>query len=262
MANLSGTYFSAVMQRNMRFTAILSNDNTVDPEVNPHYARPKKNVYLLHGYCGCDSDWGLNAPLCEVANKYNVNFFMPTGENSFYLDQPATGFKYAEYVGKEFIEYTRKTFNLSCEKEDTFIGGYSMGGFGAIHTALAYPENFSRVIALSSALIVNGLVGMKPGTGNPVANYDYYHQMFGDLDHLKETASDPEFLMTELLNEGKSIPAMFLACGTDDGLITTNRAFCEFMDAHNVPYTFVTEPGHHDFDFWRKHLVTGLEWAL
>jgi len=262
MANLSGTYFSAVMQRNMRFTAILSNDGSVDPSVNPHYARPTKNVYLLHGYCGCDSDWGLYVPLCELAGKYNVNFFMPTGENSFYLDQPATGFKYAEYTGKEFIEYTRKTFNLSADRNDTLIGGYSMGGFGAIHTALAYPENFGKVIALSSALIVNGLVGMKPGTGNPVANYDYYHQMFGDLDILKETVNDPENLLTGLLEKGIKIPGMFLACGTDDSLITSNEVFCRFMDERGVPYKFVMEPGHHDFDFWRKHLVTGLEWAL
>lgn len=262
MAQLQGTFFSKELSRSTHFQAILCNDNAYPSESNPHYNRPTKNVYLLHGYCGNDTDWPSNVPLNELANNFNLNFFTLQGDNSFYLNGEATGFKYQNFTGKEFIDYTRKTFGLSDKKEDTIIGGLSMGGFGAIHTGLAYPETFGKVIALSSALIVNGIKGMAPGTDNGVANYEYYRQMFGDLEKIKESANDPEFLVNDLLSKGADIPDIFMAVGTEDFLYVPNTQFRDFLIDKNVPVSFREGPGVHDFNFWREWLVKGLEWAL
>ncbi|MBQ6661019.1 MAG: esterase [Lachnospiraceae bacterium] len=262
MAHFQGTFFSKMLSRPVHFTAVLSNDNAFGTENNPHYRREAKNVYLLHGYSGCDTDWFVNAPLGEIANRFNVNFFLPNGDNNFYLDQPQTGCKYASYVGKEFVEYTRKTFGLSEKREDTYIGGLSMGGFGSLHTAFLFPETFGKVIALSSALIQNGLAYMEPGNDNPMANYEYYTWVFGDLKKAAETDANPEVLVRKLVADKKTIPDVFMACGTEDFLIQPNRAFKEFLDSQGVPATFVTAPGVHDFAFWRTHIVTGLTWAL
>lgn len=262
MAHFTGTFYSKVLCRPVHFTAVLCNDIAFPPEGNPHFDRPTKNVYLLHGYSGCDSDWMTGAPLGELANRFNVNFFMPSGENSFYLDQPATGFQYAQYVGREFVEYTRKTFGLSEDRENTFIGGLSMGGFGALHTAFAFPKTFSKTIALSSALIVAGLKDMKPGDSNPVANYEYYRQMFGDLEKVIDSDNNPETLVKKLVAAGEDIPAIYMACGTEDFLIEPNKAFKAFLDEQKVEATFFTGPGIHDMNFWRAQLEAGLVWAL
>ena len=143
MAVINATFFSKELARPTHFCAVLSNDCQWGVETNPHFKRPAKNVYLLHGYSGCDTDWLYNAPLGDFANRFNVNFCMPNGDNSFYLDQPETGYKYLQYVGREFVEYTHKTFGVSAKREDNLIGGLSMGGFGTIHTALSFPETFS-----------------------------------------------------------------------------------------------------------------------
>ncbi|MBP5331640.1 MAG: esterase [Lachnospiraceae bacterium] len=262
MAHFSGTFFSKALSRPVHFTAVLCNDVAWGTENNPHFKRPVKNVYLLHGYSGCDSDWFVNAPLGEIANRFNVNFFLPNGDNNFYLDQPQTGCKYATYVGKEFVEYTRKTFGLFGRREDTYIGGLSMGGFGALHTAFMFPETFGKVIALSSALIQNRLALMKPDDQNPMANYEYYSWVFGDMKNAAKTDANPEVLVKNLKSEGKTIPDIFMACGTEDFLIQPNKDFKNFLNMIGVPATFVTAPGVHDFNFWRTHLVTGLEWAL
>ena len=63
-----------------------------------------------------------------------------------------------------------------------------MGGFGAIHTALKYPERFGKMFGLSSALIVNGIKGMKPGEKNDIADYDYYAQIFSSSSASTSTA--------------------------------------------------------------------------
>lgn len=262
MSQFQCTFFSKELSRSTHFQAVLSNDNAFPTEGNPHYNRPVKNIYLLHGYCGNDTDWLLNAPLGEIANNYNLNFFMPQGDNSFYLNGEASCCKYQNFTGQEFIEYTRKTFSLSDRKEDTFIGGLSMGGFGAIHTGLAYPETFGKIIALSSALIVNGIKDMEPGTGNPVANYEYYRQTFGDLTKIKENINDPEFLINELIAKKAQIPDIFMAIGTDDFLYEPNIEFRNFLQDKNIPVTFIDGPGIHDFVFWREYLIKGIEWAL
>ena len=53
-----------------------------------------------------------------------------------------------------------------------------------------------------------------------------------------------------------------MACGTEDFLIEPNRQFHAFLEENKVPVTFVTGPGIHDFNFWRKYLEVGLKWAL
>lgn len=262
MSFFNGTFFSTELSRPVHFMAVLSNDCQWGTDTNPHFKRPAKNVYLLHGYSGCDTDWFTNAPLGDLANRFNVNFFMPNGDNSFYLDQPETGLHYASYVGKEFVEYTRKTFGLSDKREDTLIGGLSMGGFGTLHTALAFPETFSKAIALSSALIVDGLKYFKPDMDNPMANYAYYAHTFGNLEKAAETDVNPKVLAKKLIDNGGQRPELFMACGTEDFLIQPNREMKEYLDSIGYPVTFVTAPGVHDFVFWRAHLEKGLEWAI
>ena len=137
-----------------------------------------------------------------------------------------------------------------------------MGGFGALHTAFMFPETFGKVIALSSALIQNQLALMKPDDQNPMANYDYYSWVFGDMKNAAKTDANPEVLVKKLKTEGKTIPDIFMACGTEDFLIQPNKDFKNFLNMIGVPATFVTAPGVHDFNFWRTHIVTGLEWAL
>lgn len=106
-------------------------------------------------------DWLTGSLIQELALKYNLAVVMPAGENSFYLNGKGTGRGYETFTAVELPAYCQKTFGLSDKPEDNFIGGLSMGGFGAIHTALKYPEYFGKMFGLSSALIVNGIKGMK-----------------------------------------------------------------------------------------------------
>ena len=264
MAHFSGTFFSNALNRPVHFTAVLCNDNQWIDKDSPYYKRPVKNVYLLHGFAGCDTDWFVNAPLGEIANRFNVNFFLPNGDNYFYLDGVESGFKYQTFVGEEFVNYTRKTFGLSDKREDTMIGGLSMGGYGSIHTALAYPETFSKIIALSSALIVKGLSMFKPGPASEhaPANYEYYAHTFGNLDTAASTDRNPEVQIKNLKAAGKQIPDIFMAVGTEDFLMHANEEFKNFLVSEDVPVEYVTGPGVHDFNFWRTYLPVGLEWAL
>jgi len=259
MSNIKVEFFSNSLIRPVAFEMYIPNDFRTDI-VRPHntyYDRNCKTVFILHGYTGWGKGWD---SLYELAEKYNFALVFPSGENSFYLDSEATAGKYGTFIGCELVEYIRKTFGLCRSKEDTFISGLSMGGFGALHTGLAYPDNFSKIVALSSALIVHGISGMKPGEKNEVANYYYYRNCFGDLDNLIKSDNNPETLVEKLIKQGKNIPKIFMACGTEDFLLATNRRFHDFLIEHNVNHEYFESRGNHDMIFWNEYFAKGFEW--
>ena len=165
-------------------------------------------------------------------------------------------------VGVELVDYVRKTFGLAERPEDTYIAGLSMGGFGALHTGLAYPDRFGKIGALSSALIVHEVATMKPGQGNAVANYEYYRECFGDPATAAERDCNPELLARKLKADGKTIPGIYMACGTEDFLIENNRAFHRFLVNEEIPHEYHEGKGIHDMVFWTEHIRNAVEWMF
>ena len=257
---------SLTMMRPMDFTMYLPDDKMVlaGEKDNPHYARPIKTLLILHGYTVDNFEWKCYSTPLELAFKYNLAVVLPSTDSSFYLDRPGTGNKMGTFVGVELIEYLRTTFGLAKTPEDTIISGYSMGGFGALHTALAYPETFGCALGLSSALIIHDIAGMKPDVPQPgvIADYDYYREVFGDLDTVEESENNPEVLVSKLLAEGKKIPRLYMTCGDDDFLLQTNKRFLAFLNEKKVPVTFVPGAGVHNFEFWNKAIGPAVAWAL
>ena len=231
-------------------------------EGNPHYNRPMKTLYLLHGYSGNESDWEYNGIAEDIAFNYNLAVIMITGGNNFYLDRKATGCQYCTFAGEEVVNFTRQLFGLSDKKEDTLIGGLSMGGFGAIHTALAYPDTFGGAVALSSALIIHDIVNMDPGFSDMMANYDYYKEVFGDLTKVDESDANPEVLYTRLKENGKDIPPIYMAVGTEDFLYQNNQIMRKFFEDNNANFKYEEGPGIHDWKFWNAYITRGVEWVL
>ena len=246
-------YFSKALCRQTSFEMLIPNDQREVKE-----EKPMSTLFLLHGYTGKAENW---VPY-GLPEKYNFAIVMPTTENGFYLDGLSTGHAYQTLVGVELVNYVRKTFNLARTREDTFIAGLSMGGFGALHTALAYPETFGKAAALSSALIVHGIAHMKPGEDNGVANYDYYHECFGDLETVETRDCNPEVLAHKLKAAGNKLPDIYMACGTEDFLIENNRAFHRFLEKEKIAHEYHEGKGVHDMVFWREYIAKAIDWMF
>lgn len=262
MAYLNITYFSVALRRQTAFEMLLPNDPRAalfpSDEKAPKPAARMKTLFLLHGYTGKAGNWVPE----YLAEKYNFAIVMPSAENSFYLNGEATGRAYQTMVGEEMVDYVRKTFGLAQSREETFIAGLSMGGFGALHTGLAYPDTFGKIGALSSALIVHEIARLKPGEDNGVANYAYYRECFGDLAAVEESNANPETLMLKLKKAGKALPAIYMCCGTEDFLLENNRALHRFMEKEKIPHEYHEGPGRHDMVFWSEHIVKIVDWMF
>ncbi len=225
-----------------------------------HYERPTKSLILLHGLTGTDTDWMFIGAAQFMSMQYNLAIFMPTTGNSFYLDRGYEGGNFGTFIGEELPDFINKTFGYCESRENTMIAGLSMGGYGSIRTALAYPDRFSKCIALSSALRIHLLA--KDPNGDGVIPPQMARDIFGDLENIENSDKNPEVLYHNLKATGKPIPEMYLACGTEDSLVDSNREFVQFLENENANFAYEEGPGIHDWVFWNKYLERGLKWAL
>ncbi len=272
MANFNIEYYSNCLHRAASFKVVIPvidrrMDSFPPQELTEIQKGEMKTLFLLHGYSGKGDCW-VPEYLCE---KYNFAVVCPNGENGFWLNGRSTGHKFQSLVGEELVDFMRKTFNLATKPENTYIMGLSMGGFGALHTALAYPDVFSKTCCLSSALIHHEVAGMKaPVTvraesgdasqganeegGNGVANYDYYRECFGEPEKLLQSENNPEYLVEKILASGGKIkmPEIIMACGTEDFLLNENRAMHKFLEEKGVKHVYWEDSGIHDMNFWGK----------
>ncbi|WP_068786550.1 alpha/beta hydrolase [Paenibacillus phocaensis] len=262
MAMLQIQFFSRSMRREVTLSALIPLDAppiSGQPEVE---AKPLKSLYLLHGYSGNHTDWIYFSRIRELSDKYNIAVFMPSGENHFYLDDEDKGQLYGEFLGAELLQFTRKMFPLSAERKDTFIGGLSMGGYGAIRNGLKYADQFSRILALSSALIPYTIAGLSPGYQDAIADYNYYKRVFGDLNQLLGSDKDPEALAKQLKEQGAQVPEIYMACGNQDFLLDVNRRFHDYLTQEKIPHHYIESAGTHDWNFWNEHIGPAIEWAI
>lgn len=238
------------LQRRTSISVILPADNIHflqdTEEIVP---KPYRTLYLLHGLYGSDDIFLANTSIQKFAEDNGIAIVIPCGENSFYVDNPKAHAYYGEYVGQELLDITRNIFPLSHRREDTFIAGFSMGGYGAVRNGLKYHENFSKIGMISAALITDDIVNYTED-GNVLRSRDFYESIFGDLDELKGSDMDPKVLIERCPN----VPDIYMACGEDDFLFEKNSDFHEFLKDMDIDVDFVKASGEHTWEFSEKYI--------
>ncbi len=238
------------LQRRTSISVILPSDNIHflqdSEEIVP---KPYRTLYLLHGLYGSDDIFLANTSIQKFAEDNGIAIVIPCGENSFYVDNRKAHAYYGEYVGQELLDITRNIFPLSDKREDTFIAGFSMGGYGAIRNGLKYSKNFSKIGMISAALITDDIVDYADD-GNVLRARDFYESIFGDLDKVKDSDLDPKYLIENC----EDLPEIFMACGVDDFLFDKNVDFHEFLKSRNVDANFIRAPGEHTWEFSDKYI--------
>ena len=251
MAFLTCNFFSMSLLRTVNIQVILPTDKRMFPGVEEREDKPYKTLYLLHGVFGSEVDWVNGTRIQRYAQENDLVVVMPAGENRFYVDQPAGHNYYGEFIGKELVEQTRKMFPLSHRREDTFIGGLSMGGYGAFRNGLKYSDTFGAIVALSSALVYEACPDRENREGEFYINTrDFAEACFGDLNRLIGSDMDLKALLKELTQAGKPVPQIYMACGLEDSLLPLNDVMAAYIRGLGLPLTYIKAPGAHEWDFW------------
>ncbi len=240
------------MKRIVHFNVILP----ADEEAQPLEAYP--TLYLLHGIYGNSTSWLANSNIRRYAEQHRLAVVMPDGENGFYLNHPEHMNNFSDFIGEELVDFTRRLLPLSRKREDTYIGGLSMGGYGALVNGLRFPETFSRIVALSAGLVLDDYVANGDGASD-IHGAGYYGAMFGPVETVLESPANPVWLAKQLLAAGRPLPEILMSCGVDDFLLSANRKAVRDFEAMGVPVTFRTAPGAHEWDFWDREIKHAIE---
>ncbi len=260
MALLQVHMFSQMLKRTVPIQVVLPADKVLSYGRIQKESKPYKTLYLLHGLLGNCTDWVSNTNIQRLAEDRNLAVVMPSGENSFYIDQPIPNNDYGKYIGRELVELTRQMFPLSCKREDTYIAGLSMGGFGAIRNGLKYYDTFGYIAAMSSAVQIFELP--PDASGRSLFQED---ACFGDLVAAARSDKNPRVAFRNLAlarekNPFIQFPEIYMTCGSDDELATVNRSLADFFIKGGAQVTYEETSGGHNWTFWRSQIVKILDW--
>ncbi|KZU44375.1 alpha/beta hydrolase [Lactiplantibacillus plantarum] len=264
MALIRINFMVASLHRTVPLMVCLPTDKLVPDEqgVPRPIQGPFATLYLLHGILGSEVDWISGTRIQRWADERNLAVVMPAGENSFYTDHPWSGETYSQFIGQELIDFTRRTFPLSHQRDQTFIGGLSMGGYGALYNGLKFHDTFGAIVSLSAGLNVRP--GMEKLPAKPqwfAETVAYQHGVFGpDLAAAGHSELNLQVLVTNLLAAHVVLPAIFMAIGDQDGLKSANDEFDHFLTTKKVSHEYLVGSGAHEWDFWDRYLLKALNW--
>lgn len=225
-------------------------------EVYPFPRKTPKTLYLLHGALDDYTSWLRGSGVERYAEEHQICVVMPSGQNSFYADRK-NGLKYYTFLTKELPLMAESIFGVSDKREDRFIAGLSMGGYGALRAALKESDKYAAVGSFSGALdLVDTLDLMKTVNMKSVDS----EGMFGPREKIPGSDYDLLKLAENYKADGTPMDIYF-ACGTEDTLVyASNEKLKKCLEALQIPFKYEEGPGVHDWDFWDVYLRRFLNW--
>lgn len=204
-------------------------------------------LYLLHGLSDDNSIWMRRTSIERYVQEMNLAVVMPDAARSFYTDMQGGG-KYGTYISEELPSKICSMFNISEKRQDTFIAGLSMGGYGAFKTALVHPVKYCFAASLSGAIDISEVVrNFSAREGDLKRELEL---IFGSQDTLEGSIHDLFYLLEKNLKEDIDMPYLYQCCGTEDYLYSGNVRFRDFAVNKGIKFEYEEGPGVHNWAFW------------
>lgn len=252
MALMHCDFFSEILQLSCSMVVILPERPLAAMGTGPSPLYP--TLYLLHGLSDDHTIWQRRTSIERYVAEKGLAVVMPAVHRSYYADME-NGYRYWTYVSEELPARARDMFPLSAGREDNFVAGLSMGGYGAFKMALSHPDRFAAAASLSGALDVAELAGLK----DPAWELEM-RTIFGDLDTIGGSNNDLFFLATQVAGSDQPRPSLFQWCGTEDPLYGSNVKFRDFVRKLPLDYTYSEGPGDHTWGQWDAQIQNVLRW--
>lgn len=247
---------SKLMAREMPYRVVLPKNYEVDK------TRKFPVLYLLHGLTGHFDNWTDKTKLKDYATGYDYIIVTPEGNNGWYTDSATVpNDKYESYIIQELVPEIDASFRTLADREHRLIAGLSMGGYGALKFGLKYPEKFVLAGSFSGALPVAGWTSKFFESGAMKgAIPDSIKSVYGADDSPTRADNDIFKIVREITPEkAKSLPFIYVDCGTEDFLIQGNREFANLLLEKKIPHEYRQLPGVHNWAFWDSSVKEFLE---
>lgn len=211
-----------------------------------------KVLYLLHGYTGNNMDWVLKSDIYKLAIEKEIVVVMPSINNSFYTDM-YYGYNYFTYLTKELPEVVENIFKIKHKKENVFIAGLSMGGYGAIKAAFTYPDKYYGAASLSGVLDIKETYQNTGITNSKVIGIFGKGESFTENENVHDL-----FILSQNLEKEKV--KLYISCGTEDFLYHQSIKFKKHLEENKIDFKYYEGPGEHNWQYWNNEIKKVLDY--
>ena len=207
-----------------------------------------KCLYLLHGLSDDHTIWLRRTSIERYATEYGICVVMPCGHRSFYCDMKY-GMNYYTYISRELPAKICEFFNVSDRREDNYIAGISMGGYGALKIGLRNGDKFCAAAGLSSVA-------------------DIWREDFMDAkvpvfgEELVIPDEDNLYWLARQNNSNPNRPRIYMGVGTEDFLYEDNQKLKNLFESLDYDYTYRESAGSHNWGFWDEYIQYVLKWMF
>ncbi|GAA2539284.1 alpha/beta hydrolase family protein [Winogradskya consettensis] len=249
MALIRCDFYSEALEVSTSMTVLLPGQARSQIGIEGHAGDAAPPVlYLLHGLTDDDTAWTRYTSIERYAAAKGLAVVMPQVHRSFYADE-RHGMKFWTFLSEELPAVVKSFFNVSTAREDTFVAGLSMGGYGAFKWALRQPERFAAAASLSGALDTA---------------YMYEHDKRAHITVLMERVfggrpGEGDDLLDLVKAAPKDLPQLLLRCGTEDHLLVHNERFVEAARSGGVEIDAEFGPGEHEWGYWDTQIQQVLD---
>ena len=208
------------------------------PGYDPAAKKTYPVLYLLHGYSDDASGWTavgraniiLDNLIAQGKTKPMI-VVMPLGYGTMEMIRVGWGdpevreqnlTKFREALLTEVMPKVESEYRITKDRNSRAIAGLSMGGSESLLTGLNNLDKFAWVGAFSAG-----------GLPEP------FDKDFAGLD----------------ANANQKLHLLWIACGTEDRLITANRNLREWLKTKSIQHTDIETPGMHTWMVWRRNLA-------
>jgi putative tributyrin esterase len=230
---------SAALGRAMRYRVLL-------PKNYDGSSRRYPALYLLHGLTGDFEDWTTRTNIAEYVRDLPFVVVMPDGENSWYTNAADNSGKFEDYIDVDLVNDVEKKYHVIRSRYGRAIAGLSMGGYGAMKLALKHPAQFVVAGSFSGALTparddeLGKALGGREG--------ERLKRIFGDMGTDRRKQEDVYAIAAAA--KPAQTPYLYVDCGTNDGLLDSNREFAAILKKSGLAYEYHEVPGAHTWDYW------------
>ncbi len=257
MALIQVNFYSNVLRMSTEITVILPQQEQGIGMVGSQSTQPYPVLWLLHGMSDDHTTWLRRTSIERYVSDLGLAVVMPNAHLSFY-ENMKNGVPYRTYLTEELPAFLATLFPLSQKREDQFVAGLSMGGYGALLLGLHRPDFYAAIGCFSSG----NLVYHTPSLEDNATNNSYLRCNWGVacIEDLIGTEADIDVLATRVVEEKKPLPAIYHVCGSEDFLLQSAHHTRDFFTNSPFAYHYVEARGAHEWSFWDFWVQDFLVW--
>lgn len=225
MALLNINHYSYYLGMETPITVLLPEKR----ETKPEYTNQLYPVlYLLHGHSDDCLGQIRKTSIELMIRDHDRIVVMPSDHRSFYTDGVYTH-AYESYIAKELPIVIANFFHTSLKKEDHYIVGLSMGGYGALKLGLKYTEVFGHIGCMS---IASDMYGRTAESVKSLLNSEMMieniNHIFQDEQHFYHSENDIKTILKKY-NQTYENADTYMCCGKQDPLFPNYLDLKEFI---------------------------------